>query len=330
MRAIICDGTSARLDTACRLPEPGIGEAVVRLRRAAISAFDAQTARGLTGFRGVMGHQFVGVVESVHGDAAASRKLVNQRVVGSIIHSCGACDLCRKGLSQHCRDRTIMGMVGRGGCLAERLCVPTKQLVTVPTSVDDDRAVFAVDIAGALHAAQQVTLTNRPYVTVLGDGTLALLTAQIMVKMNASVRVVGRQPARFGLCEKWGIKHRAVDEVGLRADQDVVIDCTGSADGLAVALGMVRPRGKIVLKTLWPGGAGAEEPLAGSLSALVLHEVELIGSFLGPMHEAVTALAENQVDVLSLISKRFNLSDGVAAIKAASAVDALKVVVSGE
>jgi threonine dehydrogenase-like Zn-dependent dehydrogenase len=165
---------------------------------------------------------------------------------------------------------------------------------------------------------------------VLGDGPLALITAQVLVKMNASVRVVGRAPARFGLCEKWGIKHRAVDEVGLRGDQDVVIDCTGSADGLAVALGMVRPRGKVVLKTPWPGAISREESLAGALASVVLHEVEVIGSFLGPMHEAVTALAENQVDVVSLIGRRFPLSDGVAAIKAAAAADALKVIVTAE
>jgi threonine dehydrogenase-like Zn-dependent dehydrogenase len=312
------------------MPQPAAGEAVVRLRRAAVSAFDVQTARGLTGFRGVMGHEFVAVVESVHGDAAASRRLVDQRVVGSIIHACGGCDLCRRGLSQHCRDRTIMGMVGRGGCLVERFCVPVKNLIALPGHVDDDRAVFAVNLAGALHAAQQVTVTNRPYVTVLGDGPLALITAQIMVKMNASVRVVGRQAARLAVCERWGIKHRAVDEVGLRGDQDVVIDCTGWGDGLAISLGMVRPRGKIVLKTLWPAGPNADEPLAGAMAAVVLHEIELIGSFLGPMHEAVNALAENRVDVLSLISRRFALSDGIAALRAASASDAMKVIVSAE
>jgi len=330
MRAIISDGGTARLGANYRLPEPAAGEAVVRLRRAAISAFDVQTARGLTGFRGVMGHQFVGVVESVHGDAAASRKLINQRVVASIVHSCGACDLCRKGLSQHCRDRTITGMVGRDGCLAERFCVPVKQLVAVPTILDDDRAVFAVDVAGALHAAQQLTIVNRPYITVLGDGPLALIAAQIMAKMNATVRVVGRQPAKFGLCEKWQIKHRALDEVGLRSDQDIVIECTGSADGLAIALGMVRPRGKIVLKSMWPSVSGSDNGLAEALSAVVLREIDVIGSFIGPMHEAVTALAENQVDVLSLISKRFPLEQGVAAIKAAGAGDALKVIVNGE
>jgi alcohol dehydrogenase len=109
-----------------------------------------------------------------------------------------------------------------------------------------------------------------------------------------------------------------------------VIDCTGSADGLAVALGMVRPRGKVVLKTPWPGAISREESLADALASVVLHEVEVIGSFLGPMHEAVTALAENQVDVVSLIGRRFPLSDGVAAIKAAAAADALKVIVTAE
>lgn len=327
MRAIIFDGTSVRLETGLPPPKPAAGEAVVRLRRAAVAPFDVSTARGQTAFRGVMGHQFVGVVESVHGDAAASRKLVNQRVVGSVVFSCGECDLCRKGLAVHCRQRSIMGMTGRDGCFAERFCVPVKQLAPVPNSVDDDRAVFAVDVASALHVAQQLTIVNRPYISIVGDGPLALIAGQIMSKMNASVRVVGSVPARLELCEKWGVKQRHIEEAGRRADQDIVIECSDAAHdaGLEAALAMVRPRGTVVLKSLSANIAG--DGIVGALSAIVSGEINVIGSFIGSMSEAVAALGESRVDVLSLISRRVPLGEGVAAIKAAGQREAMKVLI---
>ena len=75
-------------------------------------------------------------------------------------------------------------------------------------------------------------------------------TDAVMAKLNASVRLVGRYSEKLAVCEKWGIKHRHVDDVGRRSDQDIVVDCTGSPDGLDLALRLVRPRGTVVLKTL--------------------------------------------------------------------------------
>lgn len=317
MRALVSDGQSVRLESNHPAPKPaagGPGEAVVRLRRGLISPFDFATARGLTGFKGVIGHQFVGVVETIHGDAAASRKLVNQRVVGSIISSCGDCDLCRKGLATHCRNRTLMGMCGRDGCFAERFTIAAKQLTLVPHSVDDDHAVFAFEVASALHTAQQLTIANRPYITILGDGVAALITGQVMSKLNASVRVVGTDAERIELCAKWGVKHRLLNDVGRRNDQDIVIDCGCAAsdrpsdDSLIAALSLARPRGKIVLKSNVPASAA-------SLEAIVRHEIEVIGSFAGSMGEAIATLAANSIDVISLTSKRVPLRDAAAALK---------------
>jgi len=348
MRAIVFDGSSLKVDAARAAPRPQAGQAIVRLSRAAISPFDLHTARGETAFRGVLGHQFVGIVEAVHGAAAASasaahasggatsagaistRKLVNQRVTASFIWSCGDCDLCRKGLAVHCRQRRLMGMCDADGCFAERFAVPVRQLALVPAAVDDDRAVFAVDVAAALHAAQQLTIVNRPFITILGDGPPALIAAQIMSRMNATVRVVGVNASRLELCDKWQVKHRLLGEVGLRNDQDIVIDCSESGSGLATALGLVRPRGKIVLKSFGaaPRPAASQQPQGDALDAVVRHEIEVLGSFAGSIPEALALLERNEIDVLSLLSRRFALRDGLAAFNAASQPDALKVLLT--
>jgi threonine dehydrogenase-like Zn-dependent dehydrogenase len=191
----------------------------------------------------------------------------------------------------------------------------------VPDSVDDDHAVFTEPLAAAYQILRQLTIEGRPYITVLGDGRLGLLCAQVLSQLNAAVRCLGKHQNKLELCEKWGVKHRLVDDVGMRADQDIVVDCTGSPSGLETAMRMVRPRGQIVLKTTL-----AADGYSGiDLSPLVIQEIELIGSRCGPFAEALRALAANEVDVLSLISRRTKLADGVDAMRAAASNGTIKV-----
>lgn len=328
MRALIAEGTEVRLDGNRAAPKPGPGEALVRLTRAMATRGDATAAKRLTGFHGVLGQNFVGVVESINGTApgTAPANLANKRVVGSCISVCGKCDMCQGGLNSHCRERSIMGLLGRDGCLAERFTLPTKNLLPVPDSVDDDHAVFANLLASAVQAAQQLTIVGKPYITVLGDGPLGLLMVQVMSRLNASVRLIGRHADKLAICEKWGVKHRLADEVGRRADQDVVVDCTGSPTGLTLALQLVRPRGKIVLKSL-PTSGTSNGPPPNDLASLVFNEIELIGSHLGSINDALSMIARREVDVVSLISKRMSLSDGPALFKSAAQPGSIAVLV---
>lgn len=304
-------------------PAPTDGEAVIRPLRMGICATDLEICKGYMGFTGTLGHEFVGVVEEVVGEDR--RKLKGRRVVGGINAVCRKCDMCRAGLSTHCRRRTVLGIQGRDGCFAERFALPLANLVPVPDPIDDDAASFAEPLAAALQAKAQLHIEGEPYITVLGDGRLGLLTAQVMAQLNASVRVVGRHPAKLEHCEKWGIKHRLLDDVGLRQDQDVVVDCTGSASGLTTALGMVRPRGKIVLKTTVSPQDQSSAHHVENLARIVINEIEVIGSRCGSIPEAIDSLARSEVDVLSLISRRMRLSDGVQALRVAAEPDVMKV-----
>ncbi|MFG0329270.1 MAG: alcohol dehydrogenase catalytic domain-containing protein [Phycisphaerales bacterium] len=322
MRALVFDGERVALDARYPEPDPAPGEAVVRPTRMGVCSTDLEIVRGYMGFRGVLGHEFVGVVESVNGPD--ERKLVGRRVVGGINAVCGKCDLCRRGLTTHCRERTVLGIQGRDGCFADRFTLPVMNLVPVPDSIDDDEAVFAEPLAAAIHAAKQLHFEGKAYITVLGDGRLGLLCAQVMSRLNASVRVIGRHPQKMNLCEKWGVAHRHVDDIGRRADQDIVVDCTGSADGLDLALRLVRPRGKVLLKT-----TVAPATRETNLAPIVINEIEVIGSRCGSIPDAVAALERRQVDVLSLISRRMKLDDGAKALDAAKAPGVIKVVMTG-
>ncbi len=323
MRALRFDGTSLKLVTSHPRPQPQRGEALIRLRRAAVSGIDVELCRGLLDFQGTLGHEFVGVVESVDGDERPG--LVGKRVVGSVAAVCGRCDMCQAGLSNHCRQRTVLGIQGRDGCLADWLVLPVGNLQEVPETVDDDHAVFVEMVASAIQAARQLTIEGKPYITVLGDGPLGLVMVQVMARLNASVRLIGRYSEKLGLCEKWGIKHRHVDDVGRRADQDIVVDCTGSDSGLEIAMQLVRPRGTIVVKTMY--ARHEERPALVDYCPIVMKEITLLGSRSGPIREALSAIADDSIDVVSLIGKRMTLNDGPALLHTAARAGMLKVLV---
>lgn len=312
-------------------PECGPGEARVRPIRVGIAPADLKTAQGLGSEDPItMGFEFVGIVQEVgpangNDDRASARAeaMLGKRVVGSKTLSCGRCDLCRRGLSIHCREQVVVGVRGRDGCFADSLCLPARNLHIVPESVDDDRALFAEAVSAAVHAAHQIHLEGKTFVTVLGDGVVSLLCAQVMLRMNASVRVIGENEARLALCDKWGVKSRNVEDIGLRADQDAVIDCTGTPRGFERALQLVRPRGTILVKKPYTKAQAHARPLG--TTAIVRDEIEVIGSRSGPLPEALEYLRTERVDVVSLITHRMKLDDGDRALEIAAREDQVKV-----
>jgi len=304
-----------------RRPEPATaeGDTLIKVRLAGICSTDLEICKGYMGFRGVLGHEFVGTVVS-----SPEKNLVNQRVAGEINIVCGRCDLCLSGLSTHCRNRSVLGILNHEGAFADYLRLPAMNLHPIPSSVDDDHAVFVEPLAAACQILKQIKLDGRKWVTVLGDGRLGLLCAQVLRNAGCPVRLVGKHPDKLALCEKWSIRSRLLSDISPRHDQDVVVDCTGSADGFEMAMGMVRPRGTLVLKSTVAQG----KPL--NLAPLVIDEIQVVGSRCGPFRDAIRTLVEKSVDVASLIQRRMRIEQGVDAMNVAGRPGMLKVLLSME
>lgn len=320
MRAIRYDGAKVYLDGKADPPVPGPGEAVIRPSRMGITAADARLDEADSAGPFIPGHEFVGVVDRLHEEADRDlrRQWEGKRIVGSAIIVCGRCDMCRAGLSAHCRARRVMGTPAWDGCFADRFKLPLRNLVELPKPVQDDAAVFAAPLSLATHIVQLVRIEGKPYITVLGDSVAALLCAQVMARLNASVRLLGSRTEKFALCERWGIKHRHISEVGRRGDQDIVVDATGSGAGIELALQLIRPRGKVVL-------TGEPRPDQSGMQLLVEREAELIGCRGGSIADAMAMLSRGEIDTLPLITKRTRLADGPAALRPALDADQIKV-----
>jgi threonine dehydrogenase-like Zn-dependent dehydrogenase len=311
-----------------RHPEPPAsdGDTLLRVRQAGICATDLEITRGYMGFTGIIGHEFVAEVVS-----SGKSELVGQRVVGEINIVCGRCDLCLSGLASHCRARSVIGILKHDGAFADFLRLPAANLHVLPGTVDDDAAVFIEPLAAAIQVQKQLKLDSkqdsgksRKWVTVLGDGRLGLLVAQVLRNAGVPVRVIGKHAEKLALCEKWQIRSRLAGDIVPRHDQDVVVECTGSPSGFETAMQMVRPRGTIVLKSTVAAG----KPL--NLAPLVIDEISVLGSRCGSFREAIRALAEKEIDVASLIHRRMRLEQGVEAMDLAARPGVLKVLLTME
>jgi threonine dehydrogenase-like Zn-dependent dehydrogenase len=310
VHAIVLADT-VRMETDRPVPVPADGEVLVRVTRAGVCETDLQLIKGYMGFRGVLGHEFVGVAES--GPYAG------RRVVGEINCACWDCETCRSGFPTHCPNRTVLGILNHDGAFADLIAVPQRNLHLVPDSIPDDVAVFAEPVAAAFQIPAQLTIRPEDRIIVLGDGRLGNLCAQVLASLSDHVLVVGKHPEKLALLEAMGITTAMLSADLPPRAWDIVVDCTGSESGLPTALKLVRPRGTIVLKTTVAGA----QTLAWA--PFVIDEVTLVGSRCGPFDTALDALERGLIDVEPLIADRFNLSNGLMALERAQQKGVLKV-----
>ncbi len=315
MRALTFDGRQARVAERPD-PEPADGHAIVGVHLAGVCNTDLEIARGYMGFEGILGHEFVGVVED------GPEVWRGARVVGEINFACGACAACQSGLGRHCPTRQVMGIQGADGAFAERVRVPVANLHRVPEAVDDEDAVFTEPLAAAFEILEQLPDAAQRRCVVLGDGKLGLLVAQVLAGAGARVRAVGRHPDKLAILERRGIETQLAGDFRPEAEHaDLVVEATGSARGFEQAIAATRPRGTLVLKSTI-----ADRP-AVDLAPIVIHEIQVLGSRCGPFAPALDALARDRVDVRSLVSETLPLARADTALERATAPGAVKILV---
>jgi threonine dehydrogenase-like Zn-dependent dehydrogenase len=317
MKAVwLRDGQLAVVDAP--EPSPAAGEAVVRVLLAGVCGTDLELVRGYAAMDGIPGHEFVGRVE-----AAPEADWVGRRVVGEINAACGECEACRAGRRSHCERRTVLGIRGRHGAFAERLVLPLANLHAVPERLSDEAAVFTEPLAAALEIQQQVRVDAADRVIVIGDGKLGQLVAQTLSARGCALTVLGRHDTKLGLLAARGIRTADTRSGPLPQERraDLVVECTGGAEGLVLALRLVRPRGCVVLKSTYHGSVRVD------MSALVVDEITLVGSRCGPFGPALEQIATGAVEVRPLVQARYRLADALTAFEHAARPGTLKVLI---
>ncbi len=312
MKAVTVD-KEVKLESDYPKPRRLSGEALVRVAKAGVCATDTQLIWGYMGFRGVLGHEFVGVVEECDDP-----KLKGKRVTGEINIGCGYCRLCREGLKNHCPIRTVLGIKSKDGAFAEYLTLPEANLHVVPAEIGDEEAVFIEPLAAAFEITEQLDILPTERVCVLGDGRLGLLVSQVIALTKCKLVTVGRHAEKLSILEEMGIK-TYTEDTNEASDFDCVIDCTGNPAGIEKAMELTRPRGTVVLKTTVASREGLD------LNKSVIDELTIVGSRCGPFEPAIEALKEGRIKVRPLISQSFPIEEAIDALEYATSRGVLKV-----
>ncbi len=305
MRALYLDSSGLTLRHAYPEPVINAGESLVHVTTAGICGTDLELARGYMGYTGVPGHEFVGIIaQSSHPG------LLGQRVVGEINASCNTCDFYDRDLGRHCPHRTVLGILGRDGAFADYLVLPDRNLIPIPPSLSDEMAVFTEPLAAAYEIFEQTPIAPAEKILILGDGRLGAIVALVLQVEGFSALIGGHHEAKLNFLATLGLK--VALEKTLHPGFDLVIDSTGSPSGFTRALELVRPRGRIILKTT----AASSAPL--NLAPIVINEITMLGSRCGRFAPALAALESGRLDPRPLISARFSFNDALAAFDAAA------------
>lgn len=305
----------------CEITKPRAeSEALIRVLKSGICHTDIEIIKGYANFQGTIGHEFVGVVEA----AESAPQLVGKRVVGEINAACKACDYCKSGGdARHCPNRTVLGIVGRDGAHAEFLTLPASNLVAVPDEVSDEEAVFTEPLAAAYGINEQIRVEPETRIAVIGDGKLGILCAQSLALNNSNVSLIGKHQEKLGIAENRNVEGILLEKARKMRDLfDVVVEASGSESGFDMALDLLKPRGKLVLKSTFHGAARWQAWRA------VVDEITIIGSRCGRFAPALELLKNKAVDVKSLISEEFPLEGGLRAMKLAERKGVMKVILS--
>jgi alcohol dehydrogenase len=317
MRAIVFDG-QLRYAENYPAPEPKPGEALIKVRMAGICNTDLEIMKGYLGFTGVLGHEFVGIVEKVAGEAG---RWIGKRVVGDINCGCGICPSCLSGWKGHCPNRVTLGISGKDGALADHVTLPLVNLFQVPEGIKDEEAVLVEPLAAAFEILEQIQIHPTDRILVLGDGKLGILVSLVLKLSQADVTLAGKHEEKLRVARGQGVE-TVLSEQGTPARiYDVVVDATGRAEGLEIALECVKPRGTIVLKST------VAERKEMNLSRIVIDEITVVGSRCGPFEPALRALANKSVNVKPLISAVFAPNKAHEAFAKATGKGSLKVLI---
>lgn len=301
-------------------PAPAPGEAIVRVTHAGICNTDLELLKGYMGFQGVLGHEFVGVLEQADDVAGQLHGLQpGERVVAEI--NCVSPDSPSHDYFARAQDpsRTTLGISCRDGVFADFTRVPIANLHRVPDTVSNDEAVFTEPLAAACQILEQVHIKTTDRVAVLGDGKLGLLCGQVLAIAGCDLVTFGKHADKLDILRRRGLRTQLSSEWNGQRDFDIVVECTGAASGFDLARQMLRPRGTLVLKSTFEGLTSA------NLTAIVVDEISVVGSRCGPFATALRLLEQKRVDVLSLIQARYPLSDGLSAFDQARRKGTLKV-----
>ena len=320
MKALVFDNT-LKLDKNYPNPIVKDNEVLIKTSMVGICNTDYEITLGYMGYKGVLGHEFVGTVEAVGTNV--DKNLIGKRVVGEINCACNSCPTCYQNLQRHCPNRSTLGIWQKDGCFSEYFTLPVENVLLISENIDDITATFTEPLAAAYEIIEQIHFKPTDKVAILGDGKLGLCISLVFSAMNIDFIHIGKHEEKLAISAKNGAKTILLNELSDKDKKsfDIVIEATGSTGGFETSASLVKPRGILVLKSTIASKEGL------NLASIVVDEITIQGSRCGQFKPVLRLLEDKKIDVTPLVSAIYELDDFENAFKKNSEKGTLKVLV---
>ena len=318
MKAVIFD-EELKLVEDYKKPELKKGEVLIKTRMSGICNTDLEITKGYMGYKGVLGHEFVGDVVEVYDNC--NKNWIGKRVVGEINCGCNSDSWCAKGLARHCPNRQTLGIWQKDGCFSEYFTLPVENLLEVPQSLSDEEATFVEPVAAAMEITEQLHIKPKDKVAILGDGKLGLCISTIFSALNVDYTHIGKHLEKLEITKNLGGKIKLLSDIKNEdlKTYDIVVEATGSVGGFETSLSLVKPRGILVLKST----IAAKEGL--NLASVVIDEITVLGSRCGQFEPVLRLMEKNRINTKPLISKILPFGEAIKAFELNRQKDTIKI-----
>jgi threonine dehydrogenase-like Zn-dependent dehydrogenase len=254
-----------------------------------------------------LGHEWTGIVTGDSPYAGA-------RVVVEGIVACGHCARCARGETNLCETYDEFGFT-RDGAAAGLVAVPTALVHPIAASVTAEDAVLTEPASVVYRGLTRAAVAPGSRVLVIGDGTIALLTAYLVRLWSpAEIVMLGRREAQADLAAQAGGARFETSPGAAGAGYDLVVEAAGAVEAAAVAFAAARRGGTVLLLGLPPHGDTA----ALSVDDAVNNDLAILGSFsytAGAWRDVVRSLNAGLIKPGFLVTHRFSLADWERAIE---------------
>jgi len=275
-RALVADGLGS-LAIEDRPPlEPQPDEVVVRPAWCGVCGTDLELLRGqvdagFVRYPLTLGHEWSGVVEAV--GARVTGIAPGMRVVAEGIIPCGHCPSCRAGATNVCETYDEIGFTREGGA-GDQVAVPARVVHRLEDEVPLLDAALVEPAAVVMTGLEKVRPQAGMRVLIVGDGTIALLAAQLVrLSSPSEILVAGRRPEQESLARTLGATGFTTGDPG--GGFDLAIEAAGVPEAAITAIGALRRGGAALLLGLPPAGSTLVLPA----DKLVNDDLSLIASF---------------------------------------------------
>jgi len=314
------------------MPSPGPGESLVRVTAVSICGSDIHWfAEGGIGDARVqqplvLGHEFAGVIAS--GERSGERVAVDPAI------PCGVCEFCREGNPNFCTSMRFAGDKF-DGALREYVAWPTRCLFRLPESIGDAEGALLEALGVGIHAIDLGHLRPGMSVGIFGCGPIGLLMVQL-ARISGATHIIATEklPHRLQAAKSFGATDVFQAEGGQeiaeilaathRRGVDVAFEVAGENDAVGTAIAVAKPGARVVLvgipaddRTTFTASIARRKGLTIKLARRMKHTYP----------RAISLVEHGLVDVHSLVTHRFPLTEAKPAFVEAEKRSGLKVVV---